>query len=285
MSAPAAASRPSLAPPLAPGEGRLRFARVDGATTLVGCAAATPLGILAPRRRGASGWAVLASHGGGLVAGDTVALDVDVGAGAAALVSTQAETKVYRSAGGAVASQQVDARIAAGGALALVPEPVSPFAGARYEQRQRFDLAAGASLLLVDAVVAGRTARGERWAFERYATRNSVRVGGRLVVADALVLAPRAPGELALRLGAFDAFAAVVALGPAFARVSRSILADVEALPVAPGAAVLAAASPVDGGAFLRCASRSAEALAEHVRRAIAPAGEALGDPGFAHRW
>ena len=52
---------------------------------------------------GASAWAYAATYGGGLVGGDSVSMRVEVGAGASALVATQASTKVYRSDRGACA--------------------------------------------------------------------------------------------------------------------------------------------------------------------------------------
>ena len=270
---------------MARGAGRLAFARVDGASALVTAAPRARSRILAPRRRGSSAWAVLATHGGGLLEGDDVDLEVEVAEGAAAVLSTQAETKVYRSPGGRSARQRLAARVGEGGALALVPEPVSPFAGARYEQRQRFELAPGASLLLVDAFVAGRTARGERWAFERYRSQNEVRVGGRLALGDTLLLVPRAPGELARRLDPFQAFALVVAVGPAFGSCAAALRGAVEALPCAAGAPLLATVSPVAGGVLARCAATTTEALGAFVRAAIAPAAGALGDDAFARRW
>ncbi|HET7754824.1 MAG TPA: urease accessory protein UreD, partial [Anaeromyxobacteraceae bacterium] len=148
-----------------------------------------------------------------------------------------------------------------------------------------FELAPSASLLVVDAIVAGRVARGERWALGRHATRNEVLVDGRLAVADALVLEPRAPGELATRLGRFDALAVVLAVGPSFARCASALTAAAEELPAAPGAPVRAAASPVPGGVLLRCAAATPELLAEFVRRAIAPAADALGAGPLPHHW
>ncbi|OFX25357.1 MAG: hypothetical protein A2V77_23725 [Anaeromyxobacter sp. RBG_16_69_14] len=271
--------------------------------------AATPLQFLAPRVRGTSAWVFLLSHGGGLVAGDDVAVEVEVGPGATALLATQAETKVYRAHDGRGAVQRLDARVRRSGALAILPEPVSPFAGAHYEQRQRFDLEEGASLLAVDAVVAGRSARGERWAFDRYLSSNEVRVDGRLVMGDALVLEPREPREacephrfrerlrgheprapgagsgLATRLGRFDAFALAFALGPAFSDGARALLARLAAQPVERDAHLLAAASPLEGGALLRCAATSPEALADFLRQALAFAAAPLGDDPFAGRW
>jgi urease accessory protein len=60
--------------------------------------ATSPLKLFNPRNAGASAWAYLATYGGGLVGGDQVRMRIEVGPQAAALVSTQASTKVYRSA-------------------------------------------------------------------------------------------------------------------------------------------------------------------------------------------
>ena len=291
------------AAPLARGQGRIRFARVDGATALVGAEATSPLQILTPRRRGPSAWAYLANHGGGLVSGDRIALDVEVGPGAIALLATQAETKVYRAAAGGGAEQRLSARVARGGVLALLPEPVSPFAGARHAARSRFDLEDGASLAVVDALVAGRSARGERWAFARHESRNEVRLGGRLVLADAVLLDPAWGGPLADRLGRFDALAVAFALGPAFAAGARALLARLgntpapagalfapapagaPGTPAAPGGGVVLAASPLQDGLILRCAADSAERLSGALRAALAFAAEPLGDDPFIRRW
>ncbi len=275
------------------GQGRLAFQRVAGATSIVRSEATSPLQLLAPRPRAPCAWAVLVGHGGGLLAGDEVSLELELEAGAAALVTTQAETKVYRSADGATARQQLDARIASGAALALFPDPVSPFAGARYDGRQRFRLEEGASLLSVDALVAGRSARGERWAFARHRSATEVWLGERLVLADALELEPRAASpdagplaaSLASRLGRFEAFATVVLLGPTFAAAARALAARLSAEPVLREAPLLAAASPLCDGLLLRCAASTAERLTTFLHELLAPALSALGTSPFLHRW
>jgi urease accessory protein len=99
---------------------------VDGASAIVACAAASPLQLLSPSPRGRCAWIIPASHGGGLLAGDDVSLEVDVGDGAVALLSTQAGTKVYRSPG-RVATQRLDARVGRDAVLAVLPHPVSCF--------------------------------------------------------------------------------------------------------------------------------------------------------------
>lgn len=286
------------------GAGALAIEVVAGASALVGCRAASPLQLLAPRPRGAAVWIVAASHGGGLVTGDSVALDLSVGAGATACVGTQAETKVYRAGAAPVtargstgspaaaeqqhllsdgergASQRLQATIAPGALLAWLPDPVSPFAGARYRQDQRFTLAPGGSLAVLDAVTAGRAARGERWAFERYVTRNEIRSGGALVLADAVRLAAGEGPPVARRLSGLELLATIVLVGPRVAAAAAAIRSAVEAAPVHAAAPVLTVASPLADGVLLRLAARSVEAGMEAIRAHLAfLAGPLDGDP------
>jgi len=267
---------------LAPGEGRIVFARVDGATALVSCAAASPLQILSPRRRGQSAWAVLSSHGGGLVSGDQIALSVEVREGATGLVTTQAEGKVYRSA--ARSQFLVEACVHAGGVLAFLPDAVSCFAGARYAQGQRFTLATNASLLFVDAITAGRTARGERWALERYLSRNEVTVGGGLLLRDALELGPGGV-PLAERMGAFQVFALAVLIGPAFAVAARSLLQQISSTAPERRAPLRVTASPLAEGVLLRYGAERVEDLGAALRNHLSFLSNHLEEDPFSRRW
>lgn len=268
-----------------PGRGHLGFARVDGKTTLVSCSARSPLRVLAPRHRDGSAWAFLATHGGGLVAGDRIELTIDVGPGAVAMVATQAETKVYRSRSGLNCAQVLRARVARGGSLVLMPDPVSPFAGARYVQQQLFQVDEGASLLYVDALVAGRIARGERWAFDDYRSRTELNVGGRLLLGDALVLGRRAGPSLADRMGRYEALAVAALVGPAFAGGAAALLDRLGNARAEVRAPVLATASPLAGGAILRAAATTAEHLTRFLRESLSFVAELLGGDPFQHRW
>jgi urease accessory protein len=275
----AACPNPRQAPP-SPGAGRLEVERVDGQSAVVTCSARSPLQLLTPCPRGRAAWVVAASHGGGLVGGDAVELALRIGPGASACLGTQAETKVYRPAGLAGARQSLSASLGEGALLALLPDPVSPYAGARYDQVQRFDLAPGASLALLDAVTAGRAARGERWAFTRYRSRNEVHAEGRLLLADALRLDAAEGPPLPERLQGLELLATVLLLGPAVAAAAQALLSEVAALPASPDAPVLAAASPVGDGVLLRIGARTVEEGMAAVRHHLAFLAAPLdGDP------
>jgi urease accessory protein UreH len=142
----------------------------------VTCAFATnPLKLLTPRARGQSVWACTSSFGGGLVAGDQTRFDIRIGPGARCYLGTQAATKIYRNPSLLPCGHTTGAILAAGSLLVFAPDPVQAFAGSTYMQRQEFQLASDASLVLLDWFTSGRAARGERWAFNRFQSRNEVR--------------------------------------------------------------------------------------------------------------
>lgn len=85
-------------------------------------------------------------------------------------------------------AQRLDVSIAAGGALFLLPDPVTCFRDAAYHQSQTFHLAPGASAALLDWYTSGRRARGEEWAFARYYSANEVFVDGVRTARDVVLL-------------------------------------------------------------------------------------------------
>ena len=75
----------------------LKFARNGSETVLTRSFATSPLKVFATKRGRSACWVYAATLGGGLVGGDEIRLTVEVDAGARALLTTQASTKVYRS--------------------------------------------------------------------------------------------------------------------------------------------------------------------------------------------
>jgi urease accessory protein len=249
------------------GAGLLEFRRVGSRTVLTRSRASHPLTLLSPRRRGESAWAVCGSLGGGLVAGDRVKLDVTVGAGASGMIGTQASTKVFRSPENVACCQELNAVMEAGGVLVVVPDPLTCFAGAVYEQRQRFELHESASLVVVDWLTSGRRARGERWAFTRCQLLTEIFMGGRQIFRDAIRLdAADGPLEHPSRMGKCDCWATVVLVGPRVVVAATELLEYVGRQPVAADAPIFLSAGPITGGALLRAASSSAESMLRFFR-------------------
>lgn len=274
-SVPAAAARPQPA-----GRGRLHVELSDGQSAATTITAHAPMKLLVPSPRGPAVWAFASSFGGGLVAGDRLDLEVVIGPGAAAAIGTQSSTKVYRDAVDAWAEQHLSATVAAGAALALLPDPVTPFAASRY--RQRFDLALAddASLLLVDTVTSGRAARDERWAFAAYDSRINLTRGGVPLLNDATRLDGDGPRPVVERMGRFQSLGTVILVGPRFTTDTARLLAWCAAQPVERDVPLLIAASPLADGVLLRLAGTAYEPIDRWLREHLhAPAA------GFGDHW
>lgn len=133
----------------------------------------------------------LMTTGGGVLHGDRQRIDLRIGAGASAHVTTQAHTKLYRmEAGYATALLNIEAD--AGAYAEYLPDPLIPFAGARFYQRTAATVHEDASLVVGETIYAGRLSRGERNAYDVLASDVEVRrPDGRPVLLDRMRLVPR----------------------------------------------------------------------------------------------
>jgi urease accessory protein len=99
---------------------------------------------------------------GGMVAGDTLGIDVTVGAGAHAMITTPAAGKAYRSGGERTARLRQRLQVRAGATLEWFPQETIVFDGARVDLGTTIDLAGDARFVGWEIVCLGRTAGGER---------------------------------------------------------------------------------------------------------------------------
>ncbi|MFE8599464.1 urease accessory protein UreD [Archangium violaceum] len=264
------------------GSARLAFERVGNRTVVRTALAHSPLRLLTPRNHGHAAWVYTSSLGGGLVDGDHLTVDLDVAEGAAALVSSQGSTRVYRSPRGC--RSELSARVAPGALLAWVPDPTMCFTGARYTQSQDIQLAPGASLILMELLTAGRSAAGERWAFTHYTSSLRVHREGRALIDERWLLDP-AHGVLPERLGRFDALGTVVLVGPALDSAREALAAHVGSLPVKSRSGLVCSVSPLGSDALvLRAAATSAEALVRTSREWLSFLPSLLGDDPWVRR-
>lgn len=242
------------------GSGRLclSFERRAGKTILAHSAHAMPLQILAPCRLDDPACVVsMLNPTGGLLGGDHLCIDVSVGPGAHACLTTPSATRVYRT-NGPTAEQDVRLRVADGGVLEWLPDHTIPSAGSAFRQRIDVDLASDARLILVDAFAAGRVARGESWLFARLESALTIREGPRWILCDRFALAPGS--GLWAPSGGTDGhpyFGTVVAIGPGdLADLARATSASLDGTGV-----VSAAAAGPRGGLVARVLAGDAPAL------------------------
>ena len=239
---------------------RLGFERRGAATVLTASRFTLPLQVLAPISLDDAACVVsLLNPTGGVVGGDRLTIDVEVGPGAHACLTTPSATRIYRTAG-EPAVQRVRLVLAPGAIAEWVPDHTIPSAGAALRQSLEVEAGAGATLVAIDAFAAGRVARGEAWRFALLDSALTVRDARGLVLHDRFVLEG---GEGWRGLGLSEGrpyFATVVVIAEAGL---DDLVADLAgALAGIPGATAALARLPRRGG-LIRCLAADAPALSD----------------------
>ncbi|NNF73456.1 MAG: urease accessory protein UreD [Rhodobacteraceae bacterium] len=206
---------------------------------------------------------VFLNTAGGLTGGDKLSFGVNVGDGARVVAATQTAERVYRAAEG-VAEVDVCLTVGKGAELHWLPQETIAFEGAALARETTVDLDRDARFLMVETLVLGRAAMGERVNTLSLTDRRTVRREGRPVFVEPLAidtaaLAVRSPATLgdaqALTTLAFIAPGAEDALGPVRAALE--------------GSPVNAAASAWDGKLTLRAMSPDAHGLRRLVAHVL----------------
>jgi urease accessory protein len=140
--------------------------------------------------------AVLVNTAGGMTGGDRFDIDLDVGKGAALTVTTAAAEKIYRSLGPDTAIA-VKLKVGDGGVLAWLPQETILFDQVRLRRSIDVELDSSAELLLVEAIVFGRSAMGETVAQGHLTDRWRIRRDSRLVLAETVRLDGKIAEQLA----------------------------------------------------------------------------------------
>ncbi len=177
---------------------------------------------------------VLVHPPAGMAGGDNLRVDLELQAGAHALLTTPGATRFYRSLG-ATASQRLHARVAEGARLEWLPLESLAYEDCIAENRALFELAPGAEMMAWDMLALGRPAAGDvfaRGSFTQHLEIPGVWLergcidGGDQVLRDApggldgqaalgtLVLAAGTPLESARREALLETARALVALLP-----------------------------------------------------------------------
>lgn len=182
----------------AEGSLRLAWAAEEGATRLAELGQAGCLRACFPRAEPEDfTGAVVVNVSGGVAGGDRLAMTARIGAGARALITTQAAERVYRAKDfedPALLSTQIE--VGAGGCVEYLPQETILFDGGSFERSLEVKLAEEARFIGVEWVIFGRTARGEQVRRGHVRDRVAIYRGARLVWRDAV----RLTGNLAAQL-------------------------------------------------------------------------------------
>jgi urease accessory protein len=209
--------------------------------------------------------AVIVNTGGGMTGGDRFSIAMTVGEGARLIAGTAAAEKIYRSTG-PDAEMDVALEVHGGGHLSWLPQETILFDRARLSRRIEVDLAAGASLVMAEAVVFGRAAMGEAMREGLLADRWRLRRDGRLMFADSALL----DGAIAETLDARAVTAGGIAIASVLiAPATEAAIAAVRALDFAGEAGI----SAWNGLALARLVARDGATLRRDLIAVLAALG------------
>ena len=143
------------------GSVRLGFVRRDEETALAALRQAGAARVRFPNPAdGDAPEAVLLNTAGGLTGGDRFDVEVRMGAGTDATVTTAAAEKIYRARDGDT-DISVTLDLEPGARLAWLPQPTILFDQSRLNRRTTVSLAGTATFVAVETLIFGRTAMGE----------------------------------------------------------------------------------------------------------------------------
>ncbi|MGD9943101.1 MAG: urease accessory protein UreD [Burkholderiaceae bacterium] len=204
---------------------------------------------------------------GGIAGGDSLQLDLQLTAGAQALLTTPGAGHWYRA--DSPATQHASVRLAAGAALEWLPQETIVHDGAQADSTLHFELDASACLIGFELTVLGRRAAGERFERGSFRQRLSLRRGGTLLLHDDARIAGGLPRTAAV-LGGRHVSGLLWAVGPD--GFDEDLVQAVETAMTGTGAE-LAGATQAASGLLL---ARVVESSPELARRALVAAWQQL---------
>ncbi len=218
-----------------------------------------------PDTFGASPEVVFLNTSGGLTGGDRLAYALTLAPNQRATGTTQTAERAYASGGG-MAQVRVRLEVGAGGWLDWLPQETILFNGAGLDRETVVDLAPGAGCLILESVILGRHAMGERVTGLAFRDSRVVRRGGQPVWIEPLAFDTRTLAAAASPaiLGGARAFATLAMIGGG----AKERLDALRAVLDEPG--VEAAASAFEDRCVLRMLARDGLPLRRQILRALA---------------
>jgi len=213
-------------------------------------------------------WLFVITTSGCVLQGDRLALEVTLGAGACAHVTTQSATKVHAmEANYAVATQSI--ALDDGAYLEFLPDPLLLHRRARFASETRITVAPTATLLYSEIVQPGRKHHppDESLGVTLVSLRvSAARPNGRLLMSERLVIEPEsAPVRQTGMMDSFDVFGNVILFTPKenADRINERVTAEVD---LERGTACGACRLPNEAGLIYKVLGRESAQVKAQVR-------------------
>lgn len=151
-----------------------------------------PLQVLPPYYDDSDGTAFtyILNPSGGILQNDLLTVDITVGKGARALITTPSAGKFYKMEDGH-AELRSSFHVASGAVLEYLPEYNIPYAGSRIIQENVFRLSKDSMLIAADMIISGRAERGENFEYDLYSSKTKIYVDEELKAYEYVKLEPK----------------------------------------------------------------------------------------------
>ena len=160
---------------------------------------------------------LIISVGGGILQGDRYKIDISVGEGACAQVTSQSANRIHRMDAN-YASQHQTVILESGAYLEYLPEFTIPYRGSRFISHTDLVVAADATLIYGEMILAGRKHHHveERFGFDLLSMAVAVRrPDGRRLFTEKILIEKGDPTiDFAAVMRGFDAFANIMCITP-----------------------------------------------------------------------
>lgn len=131
----------------------------------------------------------IVNPGGGYLGGDVYAIDIEVSRGTSASLTSQSATKVYKTPD-EPAYQHTVFRLGTDAVLEYVPDQLIAYRDAHYLQDTVVEMEPSASYLSTEIVTPGWAPDGTLFKYDRLHLRHEVRISGRPMIVDNLIVRP-----------------------------------------------------------------------------------------------
>lgn len=131
----------------------------------------------------------IVNPGGGYLGGDAYTIDVDVAEQTSVLLTSQSATKVYKTPD-APAYQRTQFQLGPDAVLEYVPDQLIAYRDAHYIQDTVVDMDPTASFMSTEIITPGWAPDGTLFTYDRIQLRQEVRMHGRPVIVDNLIVHP-----------------------------------------------------------------------------------------------
>ncbi|KAB5574093.1 hypothetical protein DKX38_001287 [Salix brachista] len=213
--------------------GKVVVEKVGGKSTVTRCFSKYPLKFIVPSKVGPckidSVWIYSLTYGGGIVSGDSISCEFEIGDGCTTVFTTQASTKVYKSVGSKWSAQFLEVTVGSNALLAILPDPVTCFSTARYSQKQVFRVLLDSNLVIVDWFTSGRHESGEKWDFDLYKSTNNIFLDdNQPLFLDTVLLEQQSISPINERMRDYQVIAMIILLGPKLKHIQSEVQENVK---------------------------------------------------------